>query len=359
MPKTQVLDQLDPRYVREGLLQEPLEGGKVQCLTCEQRCTISPGHVGFCSTRYNDNGTIKTIVYGCIASAAANPIEKKPLFHFHPATNVFTVGSFGCNFSCPWCQNHDISHPGGDLAALINATKFGSYMSPEDLIRQTKATHCQGTSISFNEPTLELEYSIDVFKLARQQGLYNTYVTNGYMTPEALDLLVEAGLDAMAINIKGSPEMVRRYCKADLEPTWQNAKRAKELGIHVEIITLVIEPLNSDEDTLSAIATRVRDDLGDDTPYHVTRFFPEYKSEEIGLTKPTSVAALEAATKFARDAGLKFVYTGNLPGNDNETTRCPSCGQVAIKRFGYEVDIRGVDDQGRCTNCQADLNIKI
>src|SRR5271157_1182845 len=361
MPQKQrnILDDVDSRYVKEGLLQEPVENGKVRCLTCEQRCTISPGHVGFCSTRYNDNGTVKTIVYGCIASQAANPIEKKPLFHFHPATNVFTVGSFGCNFSCPWCQNHDISHPGGDLDAMTRAIRLGEYLAPEDLIKRTVSTRCQGTSISFNEPTLMLEYSIDVFKLAREQGLYNTYVTNGYMTPEALDLLVDAGLDAMAINIKGSPELVRRYCKADLEPTWRNAKRAKELGVHVEIITLVIDPLNSDQETLEAIASRVRDDLGPETPYHVTRFFPEYKSYEIGLTEPTPISALEAAAQIARDAGLQFVYTGNVPGNENETTICPSCGKVAIRRVGYSIKVENVDEQGRCASCQADLNVKI
>jgi len=172
-------------FVRESLLQERI-GDKIRCNVCERRCVIVADGLGWCRTRENRSGKLVTLIYGAVSSLAANPIEKKPFYHFHPGTCAFTIGSWSCNFGCPWCQNWDISK--------VAPPETGEYVSPERFVEMTKDASCQGTSISFNEPTLSLEWSLDVFRLAHQCGLYNTFVTNGYMTPEALSLLIDAGL---------------------------------------------------------------------------------------------------------------------------------------------------------------------
>ncbi|MFW6150288.1 MAG: radical SAM protein, partial [Chloroflexota bacterium] len=191
---------------RQALLFEPT-GDKLRCLTCERRCLLGEGETGFCGTRRNSGGRLYTLVYGDISSMSVNPIEKKPLFHFHPGSKALTIGSWSCTFSCPWCQNYDISKSPGNVGC-------GQFMSAARFVNLVAQQGCQGTSISFNEPTLLLEYSLDVFRLAKEAGYYNTYITNGYMTETALDLLVEHGLDALNIDIKGPPEAVRRYCGA-------------------------------------------------------------------------------------------------------------------------------------------------
>ncbi|MFW6126549.1 MAG: radical SAM protein, partial [Chloroflexota bacterium] len=258
------------RRVREAVLYETSIGGRVVCHTCERHCTIGPDERGYCKTRKNIAGRLHTLVYGDLTSLSPNPIEKKPLFHFWPGSKALTAGTWSCNFDCLWCQNEDISkHP-------ENIGK-GRYVSPEDFVWGVEHYNLQGTSISFNEPTMLLEYSLDVFPLARGKGYYNTYITNGYMSAEALDLLIQHGLDAMNIDVKGDAEAVRTYCKADVEMVWRNARLAKERGVWVEITTLVIPGVNDGEDCLRSIARRIREDLGETTPWHVTRYYPAYK----------------------------------------------------------------------------------
>ena len=199
------LDQpLPASFIRPVLLQEQA-GRRIRCMTCERRCELIPDGVGWCQTRRHQDGTLVTLIYGAVSSLSANPIEKKPVYHFYPGTHALTSGPWSCNFGCPWCQNHHISKtpPGHGRSRFV---------SPEEFVTQAISLDCQGTSISFNEPTLSLEWSLDVFRPARAQGLYNTYVSNGYMTPEALNMLVEAGLDAMNVDTKGDAEAVRRYC---------------------------------------------------------------------------------------------------------------------------------------------------
>jgi len=181
-------------FLRGTLLQEATDG-KVRCHVCERRCALIPGGLGWCRTRENRGGRLVTLTYGAVSSLSANPMEKKPFYHFHPGTFALTAGSWSCNFGCPWCQNWEISK--------VPPSGRGEYLSPERFVELTMRHGCQGTSISFNEPTLSLEWSLDVFRLARGRGLYNTYVTNGYMTPEALSLLIDAGLDAMNVDVKG------------------------------------------------------------------------------------------------------------------------------------------------------------
>jgi len=207
--------------LRQALLWE-YAGDALRCLTCERRCELADGQVGWCRTRENRAGTLYTLIYGAVSSLSCNPIEKKPLYHFYPGSIALTAGSYSCNFACPWCQNHHISKA---------APRGGQYMSPEDFISEAVRLSCQGTSISFNEPTLSFEWSLDVFRLARERGLYNTYVTNGYMTDEALRRLAKAGLDAMNVDVKGNAEAVRRYCGGiDVEKVWRNCALARELS---------------------------------------------------------------------------------------------------------------------------------
>jgi pyruvate formate lyase activating enzyme len=329
-------------YAREAILQEKV-GDKVRCNVCERRCVIVDRGLGWCRTRRNQDGRLVTLIYGAASSLAANPVEKKPFYHFWPGTGAFTVGSWSCNFGCPWCQNWDISkNP---------PPPRSRYVSPEEFVAMTEENGCAGTSISFNEPTLSLEWSLDVFRLARRRGLYNTYVTNGYMTPEALDLLVEAGLDAMNVDIKGDALGVRTYCKGvDMEKVWEACNGARQRGVHIEITTLVIPTVNDSDEVLRGIAGRIVSDLGPDVPWHVSAYFPAYRFH----APPTSVRTLERAWKVGRGEGLEFVYAGNVPGHPYDNTYCPSCNTMLIQRMGFEVLMNNIRS-GRCPKCGREI----
>ena len=225
-------------------------------------------------------------------------------------------------------------------------------MTPEEFVERTVREGCQGTSMSFSEPTTFLEYALDVFKLAKKKGLYNTFITNGYFTPEALDLLIKAGCDAFNIDIKGCKEAVEKFCDANVEFVWENAIEAKRKGSWVEITTLIIPTVNDDEECLRSIAKRIRDEMGEDTPWHVSRYYPAYKF----TVPPTPLATLEKAFKVGREEGLKFIYIGNVPGHA-ENTYCPSCNTLLIERFGFEVLQFKLDKHNRCPNCGENIPI--
>ena len=329
--------------VREALLYESL-GDKVQCHTCERSCLIPEGETGFCATRRNIGGRLYTLEYGDISSISANPIEKKPFFHFYPGTKALTIGSWSCNFSCPWCQNYDISKSPQNIGQ-------GQYISPAAFIELMRKYHCQGTSVSFNEPTLLLEYSLDIFELAREEGYYNTYVTNGYMTRQALEMLVAHGLGAMNIDIKGEAEAVRRFCTADVNVVWRNAALAKGYGLWVELTTLAMPGVNDTEDGLGRIAQRIKRELGDDTPWHLTGYYPAYKFRAESYVPPTPVSTLTKARDIGMAEGLKFVYIGNIPGHPYENTYCPGCKQPLIERYGFSITRYNISPDKRCPNC--------
>jgi pyruvate formate lyase activating enzyme len=328
---------LPAQFIRPTVLQEPIDR-RIRCLICERRCEIAPGGMGWCRTRRHQEGRLVTLIYGAVSSLSANPIEKKPLYHFYPGTEAFTSGSWSCNFGCPWCQNYHISKvPPGQ----------GCYISPKDFVLEAIALGCQGTSISFNEPTLSLEWSLDVFRLARARGLYNTYVTNGYMTPEALELLVEAGLNAMNVDVKGDAQAVRHYCKGiDVEKVWRNCRLAQALGVHLEITTLVIPGVNDQAEVLRGIAQRILVELGPDVPWHVNRYYPAYRFT--ALTTP--VDTIERAWQIGTEAGLKFVYLGNVLGHRQGKTYCPECGTLLIGRWGLSITTCRLD-HGCCPEC--------
>ncbi|MFW9947943.1 MAG: AmmeMemoRadiSam system radical SAM enzyme [Candidatus Odinarchaeota archaeon] len=347
------MDLINPPNFKKAIYQERISKNISQCLTCERKCEISIGNSGFCQTRINLNGEIFSIVYGLIPALSFNPIEKKPLYHFYPGSVAITIGTYGCNFNCFWCQNHHISHPKEDIRNIVKNSK--DYLTPEEIIKIARINNCQGTSISFNEPTLLFEYSLEVFKLAKKEGLYNTYVTNGYMTEEVLEDLIKNGLDAMNIDIKGEADMVKRYCGADVEKVWRNAKIAKESGVHIEITTLLIENLNTNQEIIKRIAQKILNDLGDDTPFHLTRFFPHYKSNEHELFDPTPKKILSQSYETSKEAGLKFVYLGNLPYSKYDNTYCNICSKLVIERSGLRVSKLYLDNHGNCKYCGSSI----
>ncbi len=337
------------RNIKEALLQEKIDK-KVKCLTCYRYCQIPENGVGFCKTKKNIKGKLYTLVYGDISSWSVNPIEKKPFFHFWPGSFALTVGTWSCNFTCPWCQNYDISKRPEKIGK-------GKWISPQGFIELMKKYKCQGTSISFNEPTLLFEYSLEVFDLAKEEGYYNTFVTNGYMTDKALKILIEKGLNAMNIDIKGDEKAVRKYCLADVEKVWQNAKFAKKEGVWVEITTLVIPGINDNKDSLKSIARRIRDELGKDTPWHVTGYYPAYEFTSKLYVPPTSLKILEEARKIGKEEGLEYVYIGNFPGHPFENTYCPACGKLLIERHGFSVTKYLLSSDKKCPYCQKNIPI--
>jgi len=329
---------LEAQSIRPALLQEKT-GDKVRCLTCERRCLLGEGATGWCRTRQNRDGVLYTLIYGDVSSLSANPIEKKPFYHFYPGSVALTAGSWSCNFACPWCQNWDISK-------VAPPAKPRRFIAPADFVAMAQSVGCQGTSISFNEPTLSLEWSLEVFRPARAAGLYNTFVTNGYMTLQALELLIEAGLDAMNVDIKGEAAAVKKYCGTDVAVVWRNCRQARQSGVHVEVTTLVIPTVNDSEATLRGLAQRLVADLGGDVPWHLSAYYPAYK-----FTAPsTPLATLERAYAIGREAGLHYVYLGNVPGHRYENTYCPACGTLLIERYGLTVRACKVQD-GRCFHC--------
>jgi pyruvate formate lyase activating enzyme len=333
---------MNETFVRESFLQESADS-KIRCNVCERRCLILSGGKGWCRTRENRAGRLVTLIYGAISSMAANPIEKKPFYHFYPGSAAFTAGSWSCNFGCPWCQNFDISKTA--------PPPQGQYLSPQRFVELTEGTGCQGTSISFNEPTLSLEWSLDVFRLARSRGLYNTFVTNGYMTAEALSLLIEAGLDAMNVDVKGDATVVAKYCKGiDVEKVWAACKLARLRGVHVEITTLVVPTVNDSDSTLHGIAEHIVTGLGADVPWHVIAYYPAYRFS----APPTPIRTLERAWHIGKDAGLEFVYVGNMPGHRYDNTCCPGCGALLIRRLGFDVLQNTIQD-GHCPKCSRSI----
>jgi pyruvate formate lyase activating enzyme len=301
--------------------------------------------------RENRGGKIYALSYAKVSSMAPDPVEKKPLFHFYPGSLVFSLGSLGCNLRCIHCQNWEIAH-----SRMVGEEPGVVDLQPEEAVRAAKRYSCQGLAWTYNEPTIWLEYTLDSAKLCRKEKLYTVYVTNGYTTPEALD---EMGpyLDAYRVDVKGfTEEFYRKLAKVlHLKPVLEAAIRAKKnWNMHVEIVTNVIPTMNDDEGQLRGIARWIRDNLGDKTPWHVTRFIPYL---ELSHLYPTPVRTLERAREIGFEEGLKFVYIGNVPGHPGENTRCPRCKELVIERSGYSI-MRFEVEGGKCKHCGEGLNIR-
>ncbi len=326
--------------IKEGVLFDQLPDNKVRCNVCAHRCTIAEGKLGICRTRQNKNGKLYTLIYNTVSSEADDPIEKKPLYHFLPGTKSYSLGTIGCNFRCEHCQNWNISQ-----VTLEEA--WTKEITPEDAVKRALATGCKSISWTYNEPAIWHEYTYDSAVLAKKAGLKTIYVTNGYITPEALRRIAPY-LDAFRVDIKSfSNDFYRKICGARLAPVLESTKLAKELGMHVETITLIIPTKNDSQEEITQIVRWVRDNLGADTPMHFTRFHPMYKMDDLNATPLTT---LEMAYDIAKKEGMRFVYTGNVPGHKYENTYCPKCNTLLIDRAGFRVSAMKIKD-GKCPEC--------
>lgn len=337
--------------MHEAMLYEKLPHSRVRCGTCQWRCNIAPGKFGVCRVYQNRDGVLYNLNYARASSVAADPIEKKPLFHFFPGTLAFSIGGWGCNFHCQDCQNWEIACP-SDNEPWLGCNEI----SPQAAVELAIRYNCQGIALTYNEPSIWFEYTLDSAKIAKQNGLYTVYVTNGFLAPEALDV-IGPYLDAWRVDIKGfSDSLYQRLAKIN---RWRGilevAQRAKDKWhMHVEVVTNVIPTMNDDDEQLEGIAGWIMDKLGELTPWHVTRFHPHRHMK--GLP-PTPIATLEHACEIGEKAGLKFVYVGDVPGHSRENTVCYSCGQTVVNRFGYQTQLVGLDGS-KCRFCGAELNFR-
>lgn len=310
---------------------EPRSDGKVQCLACNHACTIAPGHTGVCNVRQNRDGKLFSLVYDRVVAANVDPIEKKPIFHFKPGSKTFSIAAPGCNFNCRFCQNAHISQVGGQEANPFTGRLAGTAMTPEAIVAKAVETGCRSIAYTYTEPTVYFELMLDTAMLAKGAGLANIIVTNGFMSPKLLQASA-AVLDAANVDLKFfSDGSYTQYCNGRLEPVKQTLKKMVDLGIMVEVTTLVIPGLNDDPDELGRMAAFIAGELGTSTPWHLSGFHPAYQVTDID---PTPVAALEKACDIAASAGLVHVYTGNVSGARQDTV-CPACGQTVVKRSGY------------------------
>jgi pyruvate formate lyase activating enzyme len=337
-----------------AILYERLPENRVKCNVCQRRCNVAPGKLGVCMTRINRDGDIFSTIYGIVSSMAVDPIEKKPLAHFLPGTKCFSMGSFGCNFRCIFCQNWEIAFADGSQIPAV----AGRYVSPEQAVDMAVKQGCESISWTYNEPAIWLEYTLDCAKLAHERGIKTVYVTNGYITPEGLDVMGPY-LDAYRVDIKSfDDEFYQKLIKVpSVQGVLDVTKLAKDKWkMHIETVTNIIPTWNEDPENLRSIARWIRANLGELTPWHVTRFFPC-----AGLTDvpPTPLETLELAKRIGIEEGLKFVYIGNIAAGDDQNTYCPVCHTLSISRFGYDTKIEAVTGKGHCSNCGTDLGIRM
>jgi len=337
----------------EALLYDKLDNQRVRCNICLWRCLVNPGKSGVCGVRRNENGSLQLLNYGMVSSLAADPIEKKPLFHFFPGSSVLSFGTVGCNFHCIHCQNWEIACIEDPASARHKLRE----VTPQEAVKMAARSGCAGLAWTYNEPTIWFEYTLDSARLAHENGLYTVYVTNGYMTPGALDT-IGPYLDAWRVDIKGHSD--RLYRDLARVRHWRKilevAERARHRwDMHVEVVTNIIPSMNDDEEQLSKIAAWIKEALGELTPWHITRFHPHRRLSHL---QPTELAAMEKAYDIGRSAGLRFVYLGNVPGHAYENTVCYKCGALAIERTGYNVSVKAVRGSC-CAACGADLNLRM
>jgi pyruvate formate lyase activating enzyme len=333
--------------MKEAMLYSPLEDGKVQCILCNHRCIISSSKRGLCGVRENREGKLYTLVYGRAISLNVDPIEKKPIFHLFPGSTSFSIATVGCNFRCLQCQNHEISQmPRGEDGRIE-----GSEVSPSKIVSLTKQYRCQSISYTYTEPTIYFEYAFEIARQAHQGGIKNIFVTNGYMTEEALKT-IQPYLDAANVDLKSfREEFYKEVCGAKLKPVLENLKQMRQMGIWVEITTLIIPTLNDSDQEFEEIAQFIVS-LGREVPWHISAFYPTYKM--LNLPR-TPVSALHRARKIGINAGLRYVYCGNIPGEEGEDTFCPQCGRKVIERIGFRVSKNDVVN-GACRHCHEKID---
>ncbi|OGY24241.1 MAG: AmmeMemoRadiSam system radical SAM enzyme [Candidatus Woykebacteria bacterium GWB1_45_5] len=342
--------------MKPALFWEKLPGNAVRCNLCNHFCHIQEGLIGACGVRQNKNGKLYSLNYGKIVTAHIDPVEKKPLYHFLPGTQIFSIATVGCNFRCLFCQNADISQAPKPQQREI----FGEDYTPAQVVQKAIDNNCPSIAYTYTEPTIFFEFAYDCAKLANKKGLKNVYVSNGYMSTKALKMIAPY-LDAINIDLKSfSPEFYRRISGGQLAPVLENIKLFHKLGILVELTTLIIPRYNDSEKELAQIAEFVAS-IDTKIPWHLSRFHPMYKMADL---PPTPKKTLKRAYETGKKAGLDFVYVWAPPQDDEEffevgDTFCPKCGKLAIDRKGWIPNLVSVDERGRCKNCKRGLNLRL
>jgi len=333
--------------MKEAVLYTKLDDG-IRCDLCARRCVIKEGETGFCRVRTVKDGKLYTKVYGLIDGRAADPIEKKPLFHFAPGSSTFSISTSSCNFRCQFCLNYHSSQ---------RQEPVGTEMKPQEIVEFAKRQDCSGISYTYTEPTIFMEIAHDTAEIAKNNDMYNTFVTNGYMTSEAIDYIAPY-LDAVTVDFKGSgnTEFYDKYMTVPrVKPIYDSLSGFKKHGIHVEVTDLIIPEVGDNEEDTQHMAEWIVENLGERTPVHITAFGPTYKMTDVPRT---SADMLRRHIKIAEDAGLVFVYSGNLAGDDHENTYCPECGEKAVERWSVYLKNNNLTQEGTCPNCGTDLNMQ-
>jgi pyruvate formate lyase activating enzyme len=327
--------------IHEALLWSAADKGRVVCALCAHRCTIAAGGWGVCGVRENRAGKLVTHAYGEVVAANVDPIEKKPFYHFLPGTTSLSIATAGCNFKCGFCQNWQISQ----LSAKDGETRSGQKLAPAEIIAAAKARGCCSISYTYTEPTIFFEYAYDTARLAKAAGLANTFVTNGFMTAEALET-IKPYLDAANVDLKSfRDETYKKVCKGRLQPVLDSIVLMRKLGVWVEVTTLVVPAMNDGENELRDIA-RFLAGIDRDMPWHLSRFHPDYELTDRGATP---ISLLRRAAGWGREAGLRYVYIGNVAA-EADVTLCPDCGAELIRRRGFFVESNRISG-GRCPQC--------
>lgn len=326
-------------------LSKKLDSGKILCQACAQACKLDEGEYGICGVRRVEDGELKLLVYGLAAAVNIDPVEKKPMFHFLPKTRSFSIGTVGCNFSCKFCQNYDISQYPKEHEHKI----AGRELPPEDIVELALQNGCDSIAYTYNEPIVFFEYTYDTAKLAHERGLKNIYVTSGYETRKAIDLL-EPYIDGMNIDIKSfSDEFYKEICGARLKPVLEAVKYAYEKGIWIEITTLLIPGKNDSNEEIRGIA-KFMAELDTSIPWHLSAFHPTYKMLDVDRTPEST---LLRAYKIAQEEGLKYIYVGNINDEKHTSTYCPKCRKRVIDRSGNigQFVKNELDREGKCPYC--------
>ena len=327
---------------KEAILYEKLPNDKVRCTACARYCELGKGQVGLCGIRGNEDGKLDLYVYGKVIAGHVDPVEKKPVVHYRPGSQVFSIATTGCNWLCKYCQNYDISQ---------RRKVEGQDMTPQEVVKTALDYNADGIAYTYNEPSIFIEFARDCGVEARKNGLYNAFVSNGYDTPETVKMMNEF-LDCITVDFKGNaePNFTRKYIGVpDPQPIFDTLIEIRDkTNIHVEITDLIVPQVGDSLEHARKLCKFVYDEFGPEMPIHFLRFHPDYKMMEFDSTP---VETLEKHHKIAKEVGLKYAYLGNVPGHPLEHTYCPECKKIAIKRFGFDIDEWNLDDKNQCKFC--------
>jgi pyruvate formate lyase activating enzyme len=330
--------------MKEAMFYEKLDKNTVRCFLCAHHCLIKDGKRGICAARENRGGALSSLVYGKVISMNIDPIEKKPLFHFLPGSTSFSIATVGCNFRCEHCQNFEISQYTKEHSDIL-----GQSVTAEAIVEAAKRNGCESISYTYTEPTIFFEFAYDCARLAHEKGIKNVFVSNGYTSAEATRTIAPY-LDGNNLDLKGDNDFYKEICGARLEPVKETIRLMKELGVWVEVTTLIIPDHNDSEEGLRNLAEFIKS-VDPAVPWHVTQFYPTYKLTD----KPrTPIKTLRRAREIGFETGLKYVYEGNVPGEGGENTFCPDCKELLIKRFGFSI-IENKMKNGRCSKCGIEI----